>query len=54
MPDRTDETGTAAPVATSNAVFTAILAVAFLRENLSIQQWVGIGAVALGIVLLKV
>lgn len=54
MPDRTDETGAAAAVAASNAVFMEILAVAFPRENLSIQQWVGIGAVVLGIVLLKV
>jgi drug/metabolite transporter (DMT)-like permease len=47
-------TGATAAVATSNAVFTAVLAMAFLKENLSFQQWAGIGAVMLGIVLLRI
>ena len=46
-------TGTTAAVATSNAVFTAVLAFVFLKENLAPRQWVGIGAVVLGIVLLR-
>jgi len=48
------ETGATAAVATSNAVFTALLALIFLKEELSLQQWAGIGAVILGIVLLRV
>jgi len=47
-------TGATAAVATSNAVFTAILAFALLKENMSLQQWAGIGAVVLGIVLLRI
>ena len=48
------ETGATAAVATSNAVFTAALAFVLLKEDLSLQQWAGIGTVILGIVLLKV
>jgi drug/metabolite transporter (DMT)-like permease len=48
------QTGATAAVATSNAVFTAILAFAILKENLSLQQWTGIGAVILGIILLRI
>jgi len=48
------ETGATAAVATSNAVLTAILAFAILKENLSVQQWAGIGTVVLGIILLRV
>lgn len=48
------ETGATAAVATSNAVFTALLALIFLKEELSLQQWAGIGAVVLGIVLLRI
>jgi uncharacterized membrane protein len=47
-------TGATATVATSNAVFTAVLALFFLKEDLSLQQWAGIGAVMLGRVLLRV
>lgn len=47
-------TGPTAAIATSNAVFTALLAFVFIKENLSLQQWAGIGAVILGIVLLRV
>jgi drug/metabolite transporter (DMT)-like permease len=47
------QTGATAAVATSNAVFTAILAFAILKENLSVQQWAGIGTVILGIILLR-
>jgi drug/metabolite transporter (DMT)-like permease len=54
MSDKGMETGATAAVATSNAVFTAILAYAFLREDLSAQQWVGIGTVVLGIILLRI
>jgi len=43
-----------ATVAISNAVFTAALALVFLKEVLSPQQWACIGAVILGMVLLKV
>lgn len=48
------KTGATAAVATSNAVFTAVLAFAFLRENPSLQQWAGIAAVVFGIVLLRI
>lgn len=47
-------TGTTAAVATSNAVFTAALPFVILRENLTLQQWAGIGAVIIGIVLLRI
>jgi len=47
-------TGATAAFATSNAVFTAALAFVILRENLTLQQWAGIGAVIIGIVLLRV
>jgi drug/metabolite transporter (DMT)-like permease len=47
-------TGATAAVATSNAVFTAALAFVLLKENLSFQQWAGLGAVVIGIVLLRV
>jgi drug/metabolite transporter (DMT)-like permease len=50
----TEMKGPMAAVATSNAVFTAILAFVFIKENLSIQQWAGIGAVILGMVLLRI
>lgn len=46
-------TGATAAVATSNAVFTALLAVMFLKEDLTLQQWGGLGAVILGIILLR-
>lgn len=46
--------GATAAVATSNAVFTAVLAFALLKENLTLQQWTGIGVVVLGIILLRV
>lgn len=50
------ETGPTAAIATSNAVFTAMLALAFvfLKEDLDIKQWVGIGTVILGIVLIRI
>ena len=47
-------TGATAAIATSNAVFTTMLAFVILRENLSLQEWVGIGTVVLGIVILRV
>jgi len=47
-------TGATAAVATSNAVFTVMLAFLFLKEDLTLQQWGGIGAVVLGIILLRV
>lgn len=46
-------TGATAAIATSNAVFTTLLAIMFLRENLTPQEWVGIGTVVLGIVILR-
>jgi drug/metabolite transporter (DMT)-like permease len=48
------KTGATAAVATSNAVFTAALAFVLLKEDLSIQQIAGMGAVVIGIVLLRV
>ena len=47
-------TGATAAIATSNAVFTTMLAFVILRENLSFQEWVGIGTVVLGIIILRV
>ena len=47
-------TGATAAIATSNAVFTTFLAFVLLRENLSFQEWVGIGTVVLGIIILRV
>ena len=46
--------GATAAVATSNAVFTALLAFAFMDEKLDIKQWIGIGTVILGIVILRI
>lgn len=48
------ETGATAAVATSNVVLTAGLAFVLLKEDLSLQQWPGIGTVVLGIILLQV
>ncbi len=39
---------------TSNAVFTTLLALVFLRENMTFQEWVGIGTVVLGIIILRI
>lgn len=47
-------TGATAAIATSNAVFTTMLAFVILRENLSLQEWIGIGTVVLGIIILRV
>jgi len=47
-------TGVTAAVATSNAVFTALLAMMFLKEDLDLKQWAGIGTVALGIIILRI
>ena len=47
-------TGATAAIATSNAVFTTMLAFVILRENMSLQEWVGIGTVVLGIIILRV
>ena len=47
-------TGATAAIATSNAVFTTMLAFVILRENLSLQEWVGIGTVVLGIIILRI
>jgi drug/metabolite transporter (DMT)-like permease len=54
MGDENEMKGPIAAVATSNAVFTAVLAFVFLRENLSIQQWAGIATVIAGIVLMRI
>jgi drug/metabolite transporter (DMT)-like permease len=47
-------TGATAAIATSNAVFTVLLALMFLRENPSLQEWAGIGTVVLGIIILRI
>jgi len=47
-------TGATAAIATSNAVFTTLLAFMFLRESLTMQEWVGIGTVVLGIIILRI
>lgn len=47
-------TGATAAIATSNAVFTTMLAFVILRENLSLQEWIGIGTVVLGIIILRI
>jgi drug/metabolite transporter (DMT)-like permease len=47
-------TGATAAIATSNAVFTTLLALVFLRENMTFQEWVGIGTVVLGIIILRI
>lgn len=54
MSDGDMSTGATAAIATSNAVFTTMLAFVILRENLSLQEWIGIGTVVLGIVILRV
>ena len=48
------EAGVTAAVATSNAVFTTVLAFVFLDEKLDPKQWIGIGTVVLGIVILRI
>lgn len=54
MSHTTTGSGATAAVATSNAVFTALLAFAFMDEKLELRQWVGIGTVILGIVILRI
>ncbi len=49
----TMSTGATAAIATSNAVFTTLLAFMILRENLVFQEWVGIATVVLGIIILR-
>lgn len=47
-------TGATAAIATSNAVFTTMLAFLILREQLSVKEWVGIATVVAGIVILRI
>lgn len=47
-------TGMTAAIATSNAVFTTVLAMIFMKEQLDLRQWIGIGTVVLGIIILRV
>jgi drug/metabolite transporter (DMT)-like permease len=46
-------TGATAAIATSNAVFTTMLAFLILREQMSLKEWVGIGTVVIGIIILR-
>jgi drug/metabolite transporter (DMT)-like permease len=48
------EAGVTAAVATSNAVFTVVLAFVFLEEKLDPKQWIGIATVILGMIILRV
>jgi drug/metabolite transporter (DMT)-like permease len=47
-------TGATAAVATSNAVFTTMLAFLILREQMSLKEWVGIATVVVGIIILRI
>lgn len=47
-------TGVTAAIATSNAVFTTLLAFALLREELTLKEWMGILTVVLGIIILRI
>lgn len=47
-------TGATAAVATSNAVFTTMLAFLVLREQMSVKEWIGIGTVVAGIIILRI
>lgn len=47
-------TGATAAVATSNAVFTTMLAFLILREQMSVKEWIGIATVVAGIVILRI
>jgi drug/metabolite transporter (DMT)-like permease len=46
-------TGATAAVATSNAVFTTILALFFLKENLDLKEWIGVATIVVGIIILR-
>ena len=47
-------TGATAAIATSNAVFTTMLAFLLLRESMSLKEWAGIATVVLGIIILRI
>jgi drug/metabolite transporter (DMT)-like permease len=47
-------TGATAAVATSNAVFTTMLAVLVLREQMTLKEWAGIATVVVGIIILRI
>jgi len=47
-------TGATAAIATSNAVFTTMLAFLILREQMSFKEWIGIATVVAGIVILRI
>jgi len=46
--------GATAAIATSNAVLTSILALAFMQEKMQLKEWVGVFTVVLGIVILRI
>jgi drug/metabolite transporter (DMT)-like permease len=46
--------GSTAAIATSNAVLTSILALAFMQEKMQLKEWVGVFTVVLGIVILRI
>ncbi len=47
-------TGATAAIATSNAVLTSILALAFMEERMQLKEWIGVFTVVLGIVILRI
>lgn len=47
-------TGATAAVATSNAVFTTMLAFLILREQMTVKEWIGIATVVAGIIILRI
>ncbi len=46
--------GATSAIATSNAVLTSILALAFMQEKMQLKEWVGVFTVVLGIVILRI
>jgi len=46
--------GATAAIATSNAVLTSILALAFMQEKMQLKEWIGVFTVVLGIVILRI
>jgi drug/metabolite transporter (DMT)-like permease len=47
-------TGATAAVATSNAIFTTMLAFLILREQMTVKEWIGIATVVAGIIILRI
>ena len=46
--------GATSAIATSNAVLTSILALAFMQEKMQLKEWAGVFTVVLGIVILRI